>query len=73
MIKLKWHSLQLEKHAWFECKQRRDVYQYSWAGKKVTEGQTVPKKCIDALSKGEKKASEEFEPFLHRKFPNQML
>jgi hypothetical protein len=31
---------------WFECKQRKDVHQYLWAGKTVSEGQTVTKKCI---------------------------
>ena len=61
------------KERWFECEHRKDVHQYSWAGKTVREGQTVPKKCIDALSKGAEKASEEFVPFLHRKFPIEML
>ena len=34
------------KERWFECEQRKYVHQYLWAGKTVSEGQTVTKKCI---------------------------
>jgi hypothetical protein len=61
------------KEGWFASRNRSEVLKYEWGGKKVKEGEEVQSKYLDALSKGEKKVSEEFEPFLHRKFPNEMM
>ena len=56
------------------CFKRREVVlKYAWADKKCDEGEKVQSKCIDVMGKGELKAKDEFNSFLERKFPNDML
>ena len=61
------------KEEWFVKKDRKEVPRYSYGDKKVKDGEKVTSKYIDALAKGETKASSEFKSFLHRKYPNEML
>lgn len=58
---------------WLVPSNRGGVLKYPWADKKCKEGEVVPSKTVDAMKKGEIKAQDEFESFLHRKFPNDML
>ena len=60
------------KEEWFLEKGRMSVKKYPWGDKKVKDGDAVTSKYIDPLTKGEKKAKEEFPSFLHRKYPNEM-
>ena len=61
------------KEEWFHSGNQDCVLKYAWADKKCKEGEKVQSKYIDAMKKGEIKAKSEFEAFLQRKFPNDML
>ena len=61
------------KEEWFVSKGREVVLKYAWADKKCDDGEKAQSKCIDVMEKGELKAKEEFNSFLERKFPNDML
>ena len=61
------------KEEWLSSKKRGGVFKYAWADKKCKEGELVPSKYVDAMKKGDLKAKVEFDSFLHRKFPNDML
>ena len=58
--------------SWFEEMGRVKVMKYPWGDKKVKEGEAVADRYIDALNKGDKKAKQEFESFIHRKYPNEV-
>lgn len=61
------------KQEWFESYERTAVFKYPWADKKFKGEEKVPSKYENVLEQGEVKASNEFNSFLHRKFPNDML
>lgn len=61
------------KEQWLMNKDRKDVLKYSWGEKKGKSSDKVPAKCINAIEKGNTKASGEFNSFLQRKFPNDMM
>ena len=58
---------------WLAASNRVNVLKYVWGDKELKEGEKVQAKCLDAMEKGDLKAEEEFESFLHRKYPNDMV
>lgn len=61
------------KEGWFEDYDRTGARKYPWGEKPCKPGDEVPAKFIEAYAKGNEKAKTEFESFLHRKFPNDMI
>ena len=57
---------------WFEELDRTRVQKYPWGDKKVKEDEAVAEKYLDPLTKGDKKAENEFQSFMHRKYPNEV-
>lgn len=59
------------RHKWFSCK-ATPIYKYPWGDKTFKDGETVAEKYLDATAKGRSKIKDEFNSFLHRKFPNEV-
>ena len=58
---------------WFVNSKRSFAKKYPWSGKGCGPQDKVPQRYINAYAKGDEKAKAEFESFLHRKYPNDML
>jgi hypothetical protein len=61
------------KEKWFHSMDRKAVLIYPWTDKKYKEGDVVQPKYTEVMKKGEVKAADDFNSFLERKFPNNML